>query len=87
MCMRGWLKTEKVIHEVEGSGNLYFLLNSFNGALNKLATEIGGGLRAVALALSTSQDNSSQVQAEIDKLTAQMRASTTTVDEAIKRQG
>lgn len=78
--------TRKHIHEVEKGSNLYFLLNGFNGALNRLASEVGGGLRAIALALSTPQDNSTQVQAEIDKLTARLHASTTTVDESVKRQ-
>lgn len=76
----------KVIHEVEKGGNLYFLLNGFNGALNRLASEMGGGLRAIALALSTPQDNSAQVQGEIDKYVAQLNASTDNVEDAIEQQ-
>lgn len=30
-----WMRTEKVIHEVEKAGNLYFLLNAFLGAYNR----------------------------------------------------
>lgn len=33
-------KAERVIHEVEASGNLYKLLNSFNGALNRFADAV-----------------------------------------------
>lgn len=53
--------TRKYIHEVEEKSKLYFLLNSFNGALNKFAEEIGDGLHAIALALSTKEDNSTQI--------------------------
>ena len=74
-----WLKTDKVIHEVEKAGNLYFLLNGFNGALNKLATEIGGGLRAIALALSTPEDNS----AEVKELTAKLKQSSDALKSAV----
>ena len=76
----------KTVHEVEKAGNLYFLLNSFNGALNKLASMIGGGLQAIALALSTPQDNSAAVQAEIDKITAQLNASNAELKGAIDQQ-
>lgn len=30
-----WLKAEKVVHEVEESGNLYYLLNALIGAYNR----------------------------------------------------
>lgn len=52
-------------------------------AINKLATSVGGGLRAIALALSTPQDNSAQVQAEIDKITAELNLSTAQQQQAI----
>lgn len=74
-----WLNSTKVVHEVEKAGNLYFLLNGFNGALNKLASEIGGGLRAIALALSTPEDNS----AEVKELTAKLKQSTDVLQSAI----
>lgn len=60
-------------HEVERGSNLDLILRGANGAVNKLADAIGGGLKAIALALSTPQDNSAQVQAEIDKATAQLK--------------
>ena len=77
-----WLKTDKVIHEVEKAGNLYFLLSGFNGALNRLATEIGGGLRAIALALSTPEDNSAEVKELTTKLKQSSDALKSAVDQA-----
>jgi len=76
----------RTFHEVERGGNLDFLLRGFNGAVNKLADAIGGGLKAVALALSTPQDNSAQVQAEIDKQVALLNAGTAVVQDAINQQ-
>jgi formiminotetrahydrofolate cyclodeaminase len=76
--------TRRVVHEVSKDGSLYFLLNGFNGALNKLASEIGGGLRAIALALSTPKDNSAEVQKQIDQYVAQLRGSTDKLDTAVK---
>lgn len=53
----------RVTHDIgeRGKSNLFFLLNALNGALNKFAEEIGDGLHAVALALSTKEDNSAQI--------------------------
>lgn len=53
--------TRRYVHEISKDGALFFLLNGFNGAFNKLAEEIGDGLHAVALALSTKEDNSVQI--------------------------
>lgn len=75
-----------VTHEISKSGNLFFLLNGLNGGLNRLASAIGGGLQAVALALSTPQDNSGAVQAQIDKSTKEMKSSTDALDSAVKAQ-
>lgn len=73
-------------HEVERGSNLDLILRGTNGAVNKLADAIGGGLKAMALALSTPQDNSAQVQAAIDKLTAELNAGTAQVQDAINKQ-
>jgi len=81
---------------VEKQGTLYFLLNAAIGAVNKgidvwqrsydrRTLETSAGLKAIALALSTPQDNSAQVQAEIDKLTAQLNAGTAEVQDAINQ--
>lgn len=68
-------------HEVE-RGNLYFLVNSLIGAYNRRTDVIGKGLSAIALALSTPQDNSEEVKA----LTAKLKASTDELESAIKSQ-
>lgn len=82
------IHTEKVIHDIESDGNLYFLLNGLNGALNKFAERIGGGLQvvgtglqAIALALSTPNDNSAEVKALTDKL----KQTTDALDSATKK--
>ena len=68
------LITRRYVHDVAHGSNLDFLLRAFIGAANRFADRIGGGLQAIALALATPQDNSAQVQAEIDKTAAQIRA-------------
>lgn len=80
------MMTRRHVHEISKDGALYYLLNGFNGALNKLAEQIGGGLRAIALALSTPQDNSSQVQAELDKIQARLKSQTDALEGAVKSQ-
>jgi hypothetical protein len=50
-----------VVHEVEKGGNLDLLLRGFHGIGNRAVDAIGDGLEAIALALSTPQDNSEQV--------------------------
>lgn len=64
--------------------NLDFLARASIGAVNKLADAIGGGLRAVALALSTKDDNSAAVQVELDRQADRMNASAAAIDEALK---
>lgn len=75
----------RIFHDIERGGNLDLILRGTNGAVNKLADAIGRGLAAVALALSTPQDNSAQVQAQVDEITKQLNASTDKVEEAIKQ--
>lgn len=76
--------TRRYVHEVSKDGALFFLLNGFNGALNRLASQIGSGLQAIALALSTPQDNSAEVQAQIDKATQDLKQSTSALDAVVK---
>lgn len=76
--------TRKYIHEVEQRGNLFFLLNSFNGALNKFAEEIGDGLHAVALALSTKEDNSTQILELANRVKAMREKLQTSLDNQTK---
>lgn len=73
----------KVIYEVERGSNLDLILRGTNGALNKFADAVGVGLKAIATALSTPGDNSTMVQAEINRLTAQINASSDKVEDAI----
>ena len=63
--------TRRYLHEVSRESTLFFLLNGFNGALNRLASQIGGGLQAIALALSTPQDNSAEVKALTERIRKQ----------------
>lgn len=71
---------------VPAGSNLDLILRGTNGAVNKLADAIGGGLRAIALALSTPQDNSAAVQAAIDQYVKELNASSAKVEDAIKQQ-
>jgi stress-induced morphogen len=73
----------KTFHEVEKAGNLYYLINAFIGAYNRRTDALSSGLHAIALALSTPQDNSAEVQKQIDSLVAQLNASTAEVKDAI----
>lgn len=72
-------RSENVIHDVERGSNLDLILRGFNGAINKLAGSLERGLNAVALALSTPNDNSEEVKAAI----AELRASTDEVQAAV----
>lgn len=74
----------RTIHEVEKSGNLYFLLNAAIGAINRLADQVGGGLQAVALALSTPDDNSGDVQKRLDELSQSLDQSTEELKAAVE---
>lgn len=66
---------------VPRGSNLDLILRGFNGAVNKLADSIGGGLQAIALAQSTPQDNSQEVKEQI----ARLKSSRTELDTAIKQ--
>lgn len=59
-----------ITHEVSAKGNLDLILRGMNWAVNRLADAIGGGLHAIALALSTKEDNS----AEIRELAAKVKS-------------
>lgn len=58
----------RVFHDIKQGSNLDLILRGTNGAVNKLADAIGKGLAAVALALSTPEDNSAEVKALTDSL-------------------
>lgn len=69
-------------HEVARGSNLDLILRGFNGAINKLADAVGGGLQAIALALSTPQDNSEEVKVEIERIRALREALQKSVNES-----
>lgn len=76
--------TKRVVHDVAAGSNLDLILRGFNGAFNRFSDAIGGGLRAIALALSTPHDNSAEVQKQIDQATAQLKSSTDALDSVVK---
>lgn len=73
----------KTYHEIDARGSLYFLFNALIGAYNRRTDVVGAGLQAIALALSTPQDNSSQVQAHIDAVTRQLKQQADAVQAAV----
>lgn len=78
-----------MVHEIAKGGNLDLLLRGFHGIGNRLVDSlngIGAGLQAIALALSTPQDNSQQVQEQIDKLTQEIRGVRTGLSTAVDNQ-
>lgn len=58
------IETQRTIHEVENTGYLFSLVLGFNDALNRIAD----GLHAIALAVSTKEDNSAQVLEFVAKI-------------------
>ena len=80
-----WLRTERLIHDVEKGSNLDLLLRGANGIGNRLVDSllgIGAGLQAIALALSTPQDNSGEVQKVIDRIRATREKLESAVDQS-----
>lgn len=73
-----------VTHVVPAGSNLDLILRGTNGAVNKLADAIGGGLRAIALALSTPHDNSTEVKGYVEQLKASQVALQTAIDNQTK---
>lgn len=69
-------------HEIARGSNLDLILRGFNGAVNKFADAVGGGLQAIALALSTPQDNSEEVKVEIERIRALREALQKSVNES-----
>lgn len=71
--------TDRLIFEIPLNTNLDKVLRLF------IAT-LGGGLHAIALALSTPHDNSADVQKQIDKLRAEIRIEAAALEDAAKTQ-
>ena len=73
----------------DGPSSRLVLEMPLNGNLDQVVRlfikTLGGGLQAIALALSTPHDNSAQVQAEIDKYAAEVKATASALDLATKQ--
>lgn len=68
-----WLRTGRVIHDIEKGSNLDLLVRGFHGIGNRLVDSlngIGAGLQAIALAVSTPEDNSTEVREAVEKIRA-----------------
>lgn len=78
-------ETRRTVHVVERNSNLDLILRGFNGAINKFADAVGGGLQAIALALSTPHDNSAEVQKKIDELTASLKPEADALEDVVKQ--
>lgn len=76
----------RTYHEVERGSNLDFLLRASIGAFNRFTDTVGKGMTAIALALSTPNDNSAEVQKQIDEFVKQLKSSSDNVEDAIKQQ-
>jgi len=76
----GWIKTDRIVHDVDKGSNLDLILRGTNGAINRLAD----ALKAIALALSTPQDNSVKVEELIKQLRADDAALQTAIDKQTK---
>ena len=74
----------RTIHEVQRGSNLDLILRGFNGAINRFADVLGAGLNAIALALSTPQDNSAEVKELTDKLKQSQDVLQSAIDQATK---
>lgn len=59
-------------------------LNGIRLAIKEHSENTGKWLAAVALAASTPNDNSAEVQEQINKLTTQLKSSTDELDAAVK---
>jgi hypothetical protein len=65
-----WLRTKRTVHDVERGSNLDLLIRGFHGIGNRFVDAVGGGLQAIALALSTPNDNSAEVREQVKRLQA-----------------
>lgn len=84
----------KTIHEVEKSGNLYFLLNGLNGALNKIGDAIirqgGGGNSEQLNRIEKKVDQILEALVAdpeaLKQIAAKIRTTTDTLESAVKNQ-
>lgn len=77
-------RADTVTHDIQRGSNLDLLMRGFHGIANRFIDAIGGGLQAIALALSTPHDNSTEVQKQIDALTASLKPEADALEDAAK---
>lgn len=75
---------QTTFHEVRAGSNLDALVRGAITAANHFTGVLSAGLQAIALALSTPEDNSGEVQKQIDKFTQQLKTSTDELDATVK---
>lgn len=75
--------TRRTVHDVTAGSNLDLILRGSIGAVNRFSDALAGGLKAIAIALSTPQDNSEEVQKQIDHVEAQLKWQTDALQSAI----
>ena len=83
------LRTRRMVHDVELKSNLDLLIRGFHGIGNRLVDalfSVGAGLQAIALAVSTPEDNSTEVQKKIDQYSERIAGQKEDLQEAINRQ-
>lgn len=78
--------TMRTVHDVTAGSNLDLILRGAIGAVNRFADQVGGGLKAIALALAMPQDNSTQVQQQLDQLEQHLKAERERLQSAINTQ-
>lgn len=78
-------RDQTVTHDIARGSNLDLLIRGFHGIGNRLVDAIGGGLQAIALALSTPNDNSGEVQKQIDAVQEKLKSTTDSLQSAIDK--
>lgn len=73
-----------VIHH-EVSLPLAGLIRGLSASINAVAVNLGDGLHAIALALSTPNDNSTEVQKLIDEQAAKLDRDATAINDALNQ--
>lgn len=75
---------KRVVHDVAAGSNLDLILRAANSIGNRLVDAISGGLHAIALALSTPQDNSAEIKVLTDELKQSQDVLQSAIDQATK---
>lgn len=81
MGERRFGEIEKVVHEVDRNGNLFYLASGFIGAINRFADVIGHGAVVIAQALGAPDDS-----AALKTLTEKLKTPREELSAAIDKQ-